>query len=63
VEALKNKGITSVDVVIANAGINLSHDVKFIDIDVDHQMELFKFNVRSCSIPNDMYQLGWYTDV
>jgi short-subunit dehydrogenase len=43
---LKEKGITAVDVIIANAAINLSHDVKFIDIDVDHQDEIFRINVR-----------------
>jgi short-subunit dehydrogenase len=44
---LKNKGITAIDVIIANAAINLSHDVKFIDVDVDHQDEIFRINVRS----------------
>jgi short-subunit dehydrogenase len=43
---LKEKEITAVDVIIANAAINLSHDVKFIDVDVDHQDEIFKINVR-----------------
>jgi short-subunit dehydrogenase len=43
---LKNKGITAIDVVVANAAINLSHDIKFIDVDVDHQDEIFKINVR-----------------
>jgi len=43
---LKEKGITSVDVVIANAAINLSHPVKFIDIDTDDQDETFRINVR-----------------
>jgi short-subunit dehydrogenase len=43
---LKEKGITAVDVIIANAAINLSHDVKCIDVDVDHQDEIFKINVR-----------------
>ena len=42
---LKEKGITAVDVVIANAAINLSHDVKFIDNDVGHQDEIFRINV------------------
>ena len=44
---LKENGITAIDVVIANAAINLSHDVKFIDVDVDHQDEIFRINVRS----------------
>jgi hypothetical protein len=36
----------AVDVVIANAAINLSHDVKYIDVDTDHQDEICKINVR-----------------
>jgi short-subunit dehydrogenase len=44
---LRTKGIIAVDVVIANAAINLSHDVKYIDVDVDHQDEIFRINVRS----------------
>jgi short-subunit dehydrogenase len=47
VEELKEKGITAVDVVIANAAINLSHPIKFIDIDTDDQDETFRINVRS----------------
>jgi len=43
---LRKKGINTLDVVIANAAINLSHPVKFIDIDTDDQDETFKINVR-----------------
>jgi short-subunit dehydrogenase len=44
---LRKKGITAVDVIIANAAINLSHPVKFIDVETDDQDETFRINVRS----------------
>ena len=46
VEELKSKGVESLDVVIANAAINLGCGVAFKDIDVDLQDETFRINVR-----------------
>lgn len=47
---MRTKGIMALNVVIANAAINLSHPVKFIDIDTDDQDEIFKINVRPTPI-------------
>jgi short-subunit dehydrogenase len=49
VAELKSKGIEKVDVVIANAAINLSPGSSFLDSDVDEQMETLKVNVREPS--------------
>ena len=43
---MKSKRVESLDVVIANAAINLGCGVAFKDIDVDLQDETFRINVR-----------------
>jgi norsolorinic acid ketoreductase len=56
VEELKSQGITSVDVVIANAAINLDCGTNFKDIDVDRQEEVFRINV--CIFPTFILSVG-----
>jgi len=45
VEEIKKQGIESIDVVIANAAVNLGCGVGFKDIDVELQEETFRVNV------------------
>jgi len=45
VEEIRKKGIDSLDVVIANAAVNLGCGVGFKDVDVDLQEETFRINV------------------
>ena len=45
VEEIKREGIESIDVVIANAAVNLGCGVGFKDIDVELQEETFRINV------------------
>lgn len=42
---MKKKGIERIDVVIANAAVNLGCGTGFKDIDVDLQEETFRINV------------------
>jgi hypothetical protein len=50
VEEIKKQGIESIDVVIANAAVNLGCGVGFKDIDVELQEETFRINVCRHSI-------------
>ena len=53
---MKSKGVESLDVVIANAAINLGCGVAFKDIDVDLQDETFRINV------SQLVLFGYWTD-
>ena len=53
---MKSKGIECLDVVIANAAINLGCGVAFKDIDVDLQDETFRINV------SQLVLFGCWTD-
>lgn len=44
-EEIKKQGIETIDVVIANAAVNLGCGVGFKDIDVELQEETFRVNV------------------
>jgi short-subunit dehydrogenase len=50
VEEIKKQGIESIDVVIANAAVNLGCGVGFKDIDVELQEETFRINVSHLSL-------------
>jgi len=50
VEEIRKKGIDSLDVVIANAAVNLGCGVGFKDVDVDLQEETFRINVSYPSL-------------
>lgn len=52
VAELQGQGIKKVDVVIANAAINLSPGTSFKDIDVDEQMETLNVNVGRPAVSN-----------
>jgi len=53
---LKSKGVEILDVVIANAAINLGCGFAFKDIDVDLQDETFRINV------SQLVLFGYWTD-
>lgn len=51
VEEIRKQGIDKLDVVIANAAINLACGVGFKDVDVDLQEETFRINVSLETYP------------